>query len=90
MVLPSRVNDFCKGLASRFLWQLLQIFTPNPEKRGEAEMECGVGGLNAQLLAISTHSINLENRVSPNPRIRDTVYLGDRLYLIRPYPWHIT
>ena len=23
---------------------------------------------------------NLENRVSPNPRIRGTVYLGDRLY----------
>ena len=23
----------------------------------------------------------LENRVSPNPRIRGTVYLGDRLYL---------
>ena len=24
---------------------------------------------------------NLENRVSPNPRIRGTVYLGDRLYI---------
>ena len=25
---------------------------------------------------------NLENRVSPNPRIRGTVYLGDRLYIL--------
>ena len=26
---------------------------------------------------------NLENRVSPNPRIRGTVYLEDRLYKVK-------